>query len=362
MPAPADTVYPARTRSGLPLEPGRGVFLPPFDERAALMEGLPAFPLPGTQPTGPQPDPELLERAAGFDAPMGPAEPSTCEVEDRVVDGPHGPVPIRLYRSREDLTQDAGPLPALLHVHGGGFFQGGLDGADDLFCRGVAERVRCVVIAVDYHLCAPEGPHFPVPHDDCWAALTWLREHAEELGVDLARLALSGGSAGANLACGLALRARDEGVCVSQVLLYCPLVHGDPFPEASVELARTAGRVPVAMRFESDAVTAMNTLYAGGPAQGLSPYAFPGNATDLTGFPPTYIENCEMDDLRASGEAFATQLRQAGVEVECVLAAGVPHGHIGLTGAPTTSAHYDRMASRFALLATATYRPRDPQS
>jgi acetyl esterase/lipase len=78
--------------------------------------------------------------------------------------------------------------------------------------------------------------------------------------------------------------------------------------------------------------------YLGGNLEQADGYAFPGHATDLTGTPPIYIENCELDDLRPSGEPFARQLSNAGVEVELATAAGVPHGHLSAVGSPLAAA------------------------
>ena len=94
---------------------------------------------------------------------------------------------------------------------------------------------------------------------------------------------------------------------------------------------------------ESDAI---NTNYLGGPISSATPYAFAGLSDDLRGYPATYIENCEFDDLRASGEEFAAQLRAAGADVELVTAAGVPHGHLNAVGSPLTHATLDRLARR----------------
>src|SRR6185295_16759694 len=121
---------------------------------------------------------------------------------------------IRLY-----MPEGRGPFPALVFFHGGGWVLGDLESHDDV-CRTIASRTPAVVVSVDYRL-APEWT-FPVPLDDCEAGLRWTVEHAAELGIDPARVAVGGDSAGGNLAAALALRMRDrQGPRIAfQLLIY----------------------------------------------------------------------------------------------------------------------------------------------
>ncbi len=113
-------------------------------------------------------------------------------------------VPVRVYRP----VESSGTLPGVLWIHGGGYVLGGVE-EDDLACQHVCEAVGCVVVSVEYRL-APEHP-FPAPLEDCYAALKWMAGNALDLGVDPARIAIAGGSAGGGLTAGLALLARDCG-------------------------------------------------------------------------------------------------------------------------------------------------------
>src|SRR3954454_16600300 len=117
---------------------------------------------------------------------------AVASVEDRTIDGPAGPIPVRVYR-----PSDERPLPVLVFFHGGGFVIGDLE-THDRTCRSLANRSGCLIVAVDYRL-APEHP-FPAGVDDACAALAWVAAHAEELGGDPQRLAVGGDSAGGNLA------------------------------------------------------------------------------------------------------------------------------------------------------------------
>lgn len=259
-----------------------------------------------------------------------------------LVSGPHGDVPVRIYPPQRPGAE---PGPGLVWMHGGAFVVGDLDSPDahDL-AVGLLARTPVVVVTVRYHL-AVGGVHFPVPHDDVVAAYRWVREHASDLGIDPARLAVGGASAGASLAAGLALRQRDEGRAVPwQLLTAYPVMH-PVVPEPSPELTATLDAHPWVTRNPPQVFREIHENYVGGPLVDLSPYAFPALA-DLAGLPPTFVEVSELDDLRPSGEAFAAQLRAAGVDVELVVRAGMPHAHLGLVGHPQQQAALDELAAR----------------
>src|SRR6185312_8189942 len=125
--------------------------------------------------------------------------------EDRVIDGPAGPIPIRVYRPAADSDT---PLPVVVFIHGGGWAVGDLDTYDGIARRHVV-GADAIVVSVDYRL-APEHP-YPAAVDDAWAATRWAAEHADEMGADANRLAVAGDSAGGNLAAVVAQLARDAG-------------------------------------------------------------------------------------------------------------------------------------------------------
>ena len=131
---------------------------------------------------------------------------STLDVDDRSIPGPDGApdVVVRVYAP----TSRAAAVPAIVYIHGGGFFVGSID-SEHAGAAALARELGVVVVSVEYRL-APEHP-FPAGLEDCYAALTWVHEQADELGVDTDRVAINGGSAGGGLAAGLALLARDRG-------------------------------------------------------------------------------------------------------------------------------------------------------
>ncbi|GAA5196824.1 alpha/beta hydrolase [Microbacterium jejuense] len=222
--------------------------------------------------------------------------------------------------------------PALIWCHGGSFFSGDLDMAEaDAVAREVSARADAVVISVDYRLAL--GIHFPSLHDDVLAVFDWVVDRADELGVDPERISLGGASAGGNLAAGAALALRDRARLqpASTLLLY-PLLH-PVLPVPSDELAGKIARLSPMLRPSPDLVQTVVENYIGMPAVDAPAYAMPGVANDLAGYPRTLFLNSEYDGMRASAEAFATQLRAVGVEVVELVEPDVYHGHLGRGGA-----------------------------
>lgn len=171
-----------------------------FDpELAAIVPGLPVIDLADVEAARQALD--ALFRPTVLDEPTQPVHSY-----DRLAPGPQGApdVAIRIYRPKE---QDR-DLPGLLHIHGGGFMSGSIAQTDS-DCVHLAAACDVVVVAVEYRL-APENP-FPAAVEDCYAALLWAADHAEELGIDPSRLGVGGVSAGGGLSAAVALMARDRG-------------------------------------------------------------------------------------------------------------------------------------------------------
>lgn len=311
-----------------------GAWAPIYAERLHLIEGLAAFDWTN-------PSPEEASAMAAWSAPFGEPEPTGATAEDREIPGPHGPIPVRIYRPAAGEPSGAG----LVWYHGGAFLGGDLDMPEaDLVARGLVTRTSGVVVSVFYRLCV-DGVHHPQPHDDAYAAYRWTRDHATELGIDPGRLAVGGASAGGCLAATVALHGRDDDTPPAKALLAYPVCHA-VMPAGSDEYRAVLAELPPVLGFSPEATSALNWNYVGTDPLLADRYAFPGHATDLAGCPSTYIENCEFDELRASGEQFGLQLAAAGVDVEVATAAGVPHGHLNAIGSPLTAATLDRFAAR----------------
>src|SRR5260370_32716659 len=150
---------------------------------------------------------------------LGPVQ-EVKVVEEHHVPVADGTIGVRLYR-----PSDARPLPALVFYHGGGWVIGDLYTHDGT-CRAIANAAGCVVASVDYRL-APERK-YPAAFEDSYAALLWLAGQASALGIDAARLAVGGDSAGGNLAAAVALAARDRrGPRLAlPLLIFPPTPHG----------------------------------------------------------------------------------------------------------------------------------------
>jgi acetyl esterase len=254
-------------------------------------------------------------------APRPRYEPAV-EVSEVTVPGPEGApdVLLRIYRPRGHRPDSASLLPVIYDMHGGGFVLGSPEMADQPN-RLLSEQVAAVVVSVDYRL-APEHP-FPAGIEDCYAGLVWTAGHAEELGIDPARIVLHGISAGGGLAAGLALLARDRGgPAVAFQYLGVPEVD-DRLQTRSM---RTFTDTP--MWHRPNAIVSWESyLGAGVPGtEKVSPYAAPARATDLTGLPPAYVSAMEFDPLRDESINYALTLLAAGVSVELHLFPGTFHG------------------------------------
>lgn len=236
--------------------------------------------------------------------------------ERRAVQAPGG-AQVRVNLFRPDGA--AGFRPAILHIHGGGYVLGTAD-MTNAANAATALKLDCVIASVDYRL-APETP-FPGPLDDCYAALRWLHASAAELGVDPQRIAIAGESAGAGIAAGLGLMARDRGdapICF-QCLVY-------PMLDDRTNAHNTA---PYAGEFVWNAKSNQFgwSAYLGRAPGGadVSAYAAPARAPDLSRLPPAFI-NCGALDLFADEDiAYARRLMHAGVATELHIYPGAFHG------------------------------------
>lgn len=259
-------------------------------------------------------DPEAI-RALQRDVPRPPVDASDLVVEERVAAGAP-PVPVRVYSPcpRRDAS-----VPAVLLVHGGGFFAGSVDGVH-VDAVELARELGVVVVAVDYRL-APEHP-FPAALDDCDTALRWIHDRAGELGVDVARVAVSGTSAGGTLAAALALRARDTGgppICFQHLV--------SPALDDRLDTPSMHRFVDTPMWTRGAAATSWAWYLAGWTGE-VPAFAAPARASDLTGLPPAYVSVAELDPLRDEGLAYAVRLLEAGVSVEVHSFPGTFHGSL----------------------------------
>ncbi len=242
---------------------------------------------------------------------LQPDPSPVAEVHDLAATGPVGQIPLRLYRGIGTDTKS--PQPTLIYYHGGGW--------DDGVCRDIANAAQCTVISVDYRL-APEAK-FPAAAYDSVAAAQWIHDNAAELGVDRARLAVGGDSAGGNLSAVVALHARDNGgpMLKLQVLIYPSADMSSVYPSYE-EFAEQLPLTRTTMDWFVD-------LYLKNRSEDAKDWrASPLHAKSLAGLPPAFVITAAMDPLRDEGEEFARALMKAGVPVEVKRFDGQIHGFL----------------------------------
>ncbi|WP_101847418.1 alpha/beta hydrolase fold domain-containing protein [Zhihengliuella sp. ISTPL4] len=280
---------------------------------------------------------------------------SAYDIHDHVLDGPHGPLRVRVYSPESPSGH------GLVWAHGGGFAGGDIDMPEaDAVARAFADR-GIAVVSVDYALApmttewstrlgADErgGVHYPVPHDEMVSAFRW----AATSDVASRGWAIGGASAGGNLATGAALRLAHEGTDIPAltVLAYPTLQAVQAAPDA--DLRALLDEDPSADVFTPDFVRGMYENYVGGDPDTADVYAIPGMAapTALVTFPPTIMINDETDELRVSGEAFARSLTAAGVDVTALVEPNTTHGHLNRPEESAFVATIDRFADRILQL------------
>ncbi len=209
------------------------------------------------------------------------------------------------------------PSGALLWIHGGGYVLGDTT-MEDTWCSTVARELGALVVSVDYRL-APEHP-FPAALDDCHAALTWLVELADTLGVDRTRIAVGGESAGGGLAAALVQRAHDDGLPMCFQLLVYPMLDDRTVPRAEARGDWNLVWSPPSNRYGW-------TSYLARTPGGIEdrPYAVPARRDDLTGLPSAWIGVGTVDLFHDEDVRYARRLRSAGVECELYEVPGMFH-------------------------------------
>ena len=251
-------------------------------------------------------------------ADVPPADVAVSEHRDSVGDSP---VHVRAYTP----NVAAGSLPVIVYYHGGGYVLGDLDGYDNV-CRQLCHDSGAIVVAAAYRL-APEHP-FPAAPEDAWAALQWVAEHARRLGGDPARLAVAGDSAGAVLATGVAIRARDEGGprIAFQALLYPPAAGGHDGDFASRETYAAGPTLTLRT------IGYFNHHYFGAALKAPDYRGAPLLAPSLAGLPPTLLQLAAHDPLRDEAMAYGEALLAVGNAVTIVEYHGLAHGFVSMGG------------------------------
>jgi acetyl esterase len=255
---------------------------------------------------------------------------------DRSIPGATGPRRARVYSPR---SRAAGSAPCLVFFHGGGFVVGSIESHDGA-CRALASRAGVVIVSVDYRL-APEH-RAPAGLEDAIAATRWVLANAASLGVDAGAVAVGGDSAGGNLAAGVAIATRDDGLRPAfQLLVY-------PATDATRSLP-SHGHFAKGFFLPELQITWFLDHYLPDPAFARDPRASPLFAPDVARTPPALVVTAGFDPLRDEGRAYADKLGAAGVDVQYVCAEGMMHGFFNTAGCLSEPSRLlDMIAARLA--------------
>ncbi|MDP4502247.1 alpha/beta hydrolase [Nonomuraea turcica] len=222
-------------------------------------------------------------------------------------------IPMRWYTHAGSRTG-----AAVVYIHGGGMICGSLDNYDRLV-RHYVQLTGVPFLAVGYRL-APEFPG-TTPAEDSFAGVRWLFDHAGELGVDHARIALMGDSGGGGVGAAAAILARDNGVRLArQILIYPMLDDRNTKPDPVL--------APMAVWTYDNNYTGWKALL--GDALGtpsVPPVAAPARLRDFAGLAPAYIEVGDLDIFRDESIVYAGKLLAAGISCELHVHPGAPHAH-----------------------------------
>ncbi|MFA6917084.1 MAG: alpha/beta hydrolase [Parachlamydiales bacterium] len=234
-------------------------------------------------------------------------------------------------------------LPVILYYHGGGWILGSKNTHDRLV-REIAVGTKAAVVFVNYTP-SPEAK-YPVPLEEGYAALIYVAEHARELNVDAARIAIIGDSAGGNMAAAVTLLAKErKGPKIVQQILFYPVTDSDLNTESYKEFAEGPWLTKAAMEWFWNA-------YAPDASSRNDHLVSPLRSTieQLKGLPKALVITDENDVLRSEGEAYAHKLMEAGVEVEAVRYLGTIHDFVMLSPLANTPATRSAIALAIATL------------
>lgn len=237
---------------------------------------------------------------------------SHVRIEHRYLTSPTADLPVNIY-----VPENEGPFNGLVYFHGGGWVSYDVNRYSDQLSA-ISASTNSVVIAVNYQK-APEHK-FPIPFDDCYAALEWAFENSAESSIDVKKIGIGGDSAGGNLASGVAIKARDQGkLDIAYQLLIYPANSPSFVSSNDVPHATGFGSTQAGIKWAWE-------QYLSCEADLSNPYAVPHASNDLGKLPPTILITAEYDVLRKDGKAYAQKLESAGNQVIYKDFPGMIHG------------------------------------
>jgi acetyl esterase len=266
---------------------------------------------------------EVLE-----DVQRSPIDKPDVDIEDLTISGgPHGRIAVRLVKP----AGIAGTLPVILYIHGAGWVLGSPE-THDLLVRNLAVGAQAAVVFPDYRR-APEA-QYPSQIEEAYTTAAWIVEHGGEHALDPDRLAIAGDSVGGNMTIAVTLMAKERGgPSFAAQLLYYPVTDagmdtGSYHQFAEGYFLTRAGMAWFWDQYLPDETRRSDIL--------ASPIGASGE--ELAGLPPAMVISGEADVLRDEGEAYATKLRAAGVEVTATRHGGIIHDFVMLHPLAATQA------------------------
>lgn len=240
--------------------------------------------------------------------------------ENGTLPGAAGPLSFRIYTP---VAPAAEPLAGIVYFHGGAWVFGDLDTHDGM-CRMLANESACRVVSIAYRL-APEHK-FPAAVEDAYAATRWVVSNAEEIGIDPARIAVAGNSAGGNLAAVVCQQAKTAGPRLALQVLFCPVADIGAENQSRRDFAEGYFLEQPLMHW-----AAAHYLTPGLDIK--DPRLSPLRAADLSGLPPAHVHTAGFDPLRDEGKAYADALERAGVKVRYSCHEAMIHHFYGMADA-----------------------------
>ena len=206
--------------------------------------------------------------------------------------------------------------PGVMWIHGGGYMTGMKEMA---YIGRAADLVRnhgAVVIAPGYHLSLFHP--YPAALNDCYGTLLYIKEHAEEFGINKSQIMVGGESAGGGLTAAIAMYARDKGEIniAFQMPLY-PMIDNfdtDSSRDNHAKVWNTKRNHQAwAVYLRKDA------------KKEVSPYAAPSRQTDYSGLPPAYTFVCTAEPFYCETLTYIDNLKAAGIEAKVDVYEGMYH-------------------------------------
>lgn len=242
-------------------------------------------------------------------------------VEERYLPTSDGETEIRLkiYRPAVLSSKETGELPPMLYTHGGGY----ITGSPEPFAGAIArfiERRPCMVVAPAYRNALVKP--YPAAFEDCYMTLLWMRDNADELGIDASRFMIAGHSAGGGLTAAVTLKARDTGdVKIAFQMPFYPMID-DQQPHDPARDMDAPGWDNRTNAFGW--ASYLKDLYAQDVE--IPAYAAPSRNTDYNDFPPTITFVGEYEPFYWETVEYVRLLKAAGVEVAFKVYEKCTHG------------------------------------